>query len=418
MARRRSPLATPSRRLTFPSVDRPEISATTEFPCAQCGADLRFSPGEAVLRCDYCGHRNHIDIEHQPIQELDFRTAVEKQLHEAQIETTIVAKCSSCGAEVEFDANVHSDDCPFCSGPLVTDTMQHRHIRPRALLPFAVTERQGKEALRRWLGSRWFAPSALKRYARADERLNGIYTPYWTFDAETESEYAGQRGDIYYVQRWVTVMTDQGPKRQLQTVPKVRWTSVRGRVRRAFDDVLVLGARSLPKAITDRLAPWDLHALVPYQQQFLAGFRAEAYTVDLREGFAEGRGIMDLTIARDVRLDIGGDHQRISNVDTHFGDVTFKHVLLPVWIAAYRFRGKVYRFVVNGRSGEVQGERPYSWWKIALAVIAGLIVAGALFFFLEGSGALRGGGGGGPGYVVPYDPPRQLPPLRLPDGFR
>jgi hypothetical protein len=57
--------------------------------------------------------------------------------------------------------------------------------------------------------------------------------------------------------------------------------------------------------------------------------------------------------------------------------VTFKHVLLPVWLAAYKYRGKSYRFVVNGRTGAVQGERPWSAWKIAFAVILGLIVAAA-----------------------------------------
>ena len=384
-------------------------TAAKEFPCAQCGADLRYEPNKDLLVCEYCSHGNHIDIDDAPIQELDFRSAIADQLSEAQIETTTVAKCKSCGAAVEFDPNIHAEDCPFCAGPLIVAPGEHRHIRPKGVLPFAITEQEAKTSLTRWLGNRWFAPNALKKYARADRKMNGLYTPYWTFDADTQSDYRGRRGDVYYIERMVTVMTDKGPRRQLQRIPQIRWTRVSGRVRRWFDDVLVLGSKALPKPFADNLAPWDLHAILPYQPEFLAGFRSEAYTVDLREGFSEARAVMDLIIRRDVRYDIGGDHQQVDNLDTEFGEVTFKHILLPLWIAAYRYRGKTYRFIVNGRSGKVQGERPYSAWKIILAAIVGAILMAILFTVLYGSGALDqmmyDSG------AIPIDLPRGMPPI-------
>jgi hypothetical protein len=162
----------------------------------------------------------------------------------------------------------------------------------------------------------------------------------------------------------------------------VRWRSASGRVARFFDDVLVLASKSLPKKFTDALAPWDLSALEPYAPEYLAGFRAEAYSVTLEDGYGEARQHMDAMIERDVRFDIGGDRQRIHNVQTQVSDVTFKHILLPVWLAAYKYRGKTYRFVVNGRTGNVQGERPYSAIKITLAVILGLLVAGVVGYFM------------------------------------
>jgi hypothetical protein len=142
--------------------------------------------------------------------------------------------------------------------------------------------------------------------------------------------------------------------------------------------VLVLASNTLPRKHTEALEPWDLAEMVPYAPEFLAGFRAEGYAVDLENGFDLARDKMDTVIRRDVRFAIGGDRQRIDHIDTAISDVTFKHVLLPVWLAAYRFRGKVYRCVINGRTGRVQGERPWSVWKIAFAVIAGLLVAGAV----------------------------------------
>ncbi|MEO0678040.1 MAG: primosomal protein N' (replication factor Y) - superfamily II helicase, partial [Pseudomonadota bacterium] len=126
---------------------------------------------------------------------------------------------------------------------------------------------------------------------------------------------------------------------------------------------------------------WDLSDLRPYQPEYLAGFRAEAYTIELDEGFEEAKGIMNRQIERDVRFDIGGDAQRISTLKTQVRKVTFKHVLLPVWMAAYKYRGKTYRFVVNGRTGLVQGERPYSAWKITIAVLLLCIVAGVAGYF-------------------------------------
>jgi len=355
------------------------------FPCPQCGADYRFAPAEGKLICDHCGHSEPLAEEDRPtggIPELDFRAAIEARLPEAEIEETRVSKCPNCGAEVEFDANTHARECPFCATPVVTDTGTHRHIKPRGVLPFALSEREAQTAMAEWLGRLWFAPNGLREYARKGRKMDGIYVPYWTFDADTKSAYRGERGTVYYVTE--TVMRDGKPE-QVQR-QKIRWRPVSGRVARFFDDVLVLASKSLPKKYTDALEPWDLSELKPYAPEFLAGFRAEGYQVELSEGYSEARAIMDRTIDRDVRFDIGGDRQRVHDIQTQVSDVTFKHILLPVWMAAYKFRGKTYRFVVNGRTGRVQGERPWSVWKIAIAVVLGLIVAGVVGYFFAQNG--------------------------------
>ncbi|WP_425037887.1 primosomal protein N' (replication factor Y) - superfamily II helicase [Primorskyibacter sp. S187A] len=354
----------------------PAESPITEhrFPCDQCGADYRFDPETNGLICDHCG--NAASIEAGPwagraIKELDLAEALNADLPDFEMEETRVSSCPNCAAQVEFDPHLHARECPFCATPVVVDTGTHRHIKPRGLLPFALDERAAKSAMSEWLGSLWFAPNGLQDYARKGRKMQGIYVPYWTFDAETKSRYAGERGTVYYETRTVT----RNGKRERVQVAKVRWRRVSGRVARFFDDVVVLASRSLPKRFTDGLQPWDLTAMEPYRPEFLAGFRAEGYQVPLDEGFTEARAIMDATIARDVRFDIGGDRQRIHDIDTRLSDVTFKHVLLPVWLAAYKYRGTTYRFVVNGRTGRVQGERPWSTLKITLATLAGLLIA-------------------------------------------
>ncbi|SIO56463.1 hypothetical protein SAMN05444722_3608 [Rhodovulum sp. ES.010] len=361
------------------------------FPCGQCGADLRFAPGAGRLACDHCGNAQTIGDEGPwsgGIYELDFRAGLATALPNAEMEEARQLKCPNCGAEFEMGSDSHAGACPFCATPVVTDTGTRRRIKPKGVLPFALEERDAHKAMTDWLGRLWFAPSRLRDYARKGRKMDGIYVPYWTFDADTRSRYSGARGTVYYETHTVV----RNGKRQRVKVQKVRWTPVSGRVARFFDDILVLASASLPKRFTDGLQPWDLSELDPYRPEYLAGFRAEGYTVGLEDGFREARAYMDRVIRRDVKFDIGGDRQQIGALETQVSDVTFKHVLLPVWLAAYKYRGRTYRFVVNGRTGRVQGERPWSAWKIALAVIVGLLLAGAVGYLVatgqQGQGAV------------------------------
>lgn len=357
------------------------------FPCPRCGANLRFAPGEGRLVCDHCGHSEAVAEgvrAHQPIPETDFRAGIEAALPASEIETARHSRCPNCGAEVEFDPAVHAVECPFCATPVVADTGESRHIKPKGVVPFAVTEPEARKAMAEWLGSLWFAPSGLVDYARKGRAMQGIYVPYWTFDADTRSSYTGRRGTVYYETQRVQVRTAQGRVQwQDRQVARIRWTPAAGRVARSFDDVLVLASRSLPESHARALEPWDLTRLQPYAPEFLAGFRAEGYTVGLEEGMAVARDQMDRMIERDVRFDIGGDRQEIHHIETQVSRVTFKHILLPVWTAAYRFRGRSYRFVVNGQNGKVNGERPWSGWKIAAAVVFGAMLATAIFLGLQ-----------------------------------
>ena len=359
--------------------DFPATAAPQEhrFPCDTCGSDLRFDPQAGQLTCDHCGNTQSIEgsgFRLSPIREVDLRKGLAADLTAEEMDEARVTTCPNCAAQVAFEGTSHATECPFCATPVVADTGLHRQIKPQAVLPFAMTEDVARDALSDWLGRRWFAPGGLQKYARKGRRMDGIYVPYWTFDAQTRSTYIGERGTVYYETR--TVMRDG--KRQQVRVSKVRWRAAKGRVARFFDDVLVLASTSLPKKYTDALEPWDLSALEPYTPEFLAGFRAEAYAVTLEDGFDQARHYMDRMIERDVKFDIGGDRQRVHDIDTQMSDLTFKHVLLPVWLAAYKYRGRTFRFVVNGRTGRVQGERPYSAIKITLAVIAGLILAAAI----------------------------------------
>ena len=358
--------------MTEPESASPSSSAVSAhaFPCRECGAELRFQPGTSALVCPYCGASNAIESGDEPAVELDYRAHLAKL---AEAEPTLarrVLKCGSCAAEVERAEHVTSLDCAFCGAPMVAAEEERVVIKPAWLLPFHVDTAAARDAYRVWIAKRWFAPSDLKRYARQDERLQGIYLPHWTYDARTTTRYTGMRGDHY----WVTVGSGKNKRR----VRRTRWFPASGTVADAFDDILVVASRTLPRDDMDALTPWDLANLVAYSQDYLAGFAAESYQVGLEEGFGEAAKIMDGHIRNTIRHDIGGDVQQIHTVDITWHEMMFKHILLPVWVTAYRYRDTVYRVLVNARTGEVRGQRPWSFWKIFFAVLGAAAVAGGI----------------------------------------
>lgn len=380
-----------ARREPSPSVGDggggPAGQREAQLACEQCGAVLSYAPGTDSLVCAYCGHRNKVEVPTTEIVENSLDAALSQQLGAAPVEETRTVKCQSCAAEFTFDPDRHAGSCPFCGHSIVTDTGVHRQIKPAALLPFLVTEQEARGHVGRWLASLWFAPNRLKTYARKEGKLAGVYLPYWTFDSRTRTRYSGRRGDYYTVQQQVRVNVNGRMQTQTRPVRKVRWRPASGEVRRVFDDVLVLASRSLPRWMTDRLEPWDLSDLKPYTAEFVAGFQAEAYQTGLDEGFGVAAERMRDAIALDVRRAIGGDLQEIHRMEIEHSQRTFKHVLLPCWLGAYLFGGKSWHLCVNARTGAVQGERPYSWIKIAFAVILGLIVlAIALGLMAAGGG--------------------------------
>lgn len=351
------------------------------FVCEQCGAVLAFEPGAQELVCRYCGHVNRI-LE-PPAAVVENR--LDPVLAGLAVEpppAPIAQKCAQCAYEFTLPAGRHAGACPSCGSPTVADPGAARAIAPGAVLPFVIAEPDGRRLVGDWLRGLWFAPSRLAREARTGGRLEGLYVPHWTFDAHADSRYVGRRGDVYYETRIVERVVDGRRVRQAVQVPKIRWTPVSGRLERHFDDLLVPGGAELPRRLVERLEPWDLQGLKAYAPDYLAGFASELYSLPVGAAHEEAKAMIRAAVERDVRLDIGGDQQMVDRLDIALSEETYKLVLLPVWVAAFKFLGRDYRVLVNGRTGEVQGERPWSVWKIlgavllVLALLAGLYLIG------------------------------------------
>jgi len=350
------------------------------FPCEGCGADLTFHIGVQSLKCPYCGFVKELTLDPEAtITEQDLSEALERlvqqrERQEPRDDGLKEIRCNACGATVRFAGTITSSECSYCGIPLQLDGVhdaEHR-VPVDGVLPFLISRESARENLRAWVRSRWFAPNDFK--ARGIQgKFNGVYLPYWTYDALTFTHYTGQRGEYYYV----TV----GSGNKKRRVRRTRWYPASGSFQRFFDDVLIVAGRGLPERRIVALEPWPLAKCQPFNPQVLAGFLARTYDVPLDEGFDGARQRMADAIEVEVRQRIGGDTQRIHSINTKHDAVTYKHLLLPVWMLAYRYGKKSYQVVVNAGTGEVQGDRPYSWIKITLAILSTLAVAAAIALF-------------------------------------
>jgi hypothetical protein len=228
-----------------------------------------------------------------------------------------------------------------------------------------------------------FAPNDLKNLATLSERLKGIYMPYWTYDANTTCQYVGQRGVYYYTTETYSVMVNGKSQMRTRQVRHTAWSFKSGTVKNVFDDVCVLASKSLPDDITRNLEPWDVKNFASFNEGYLSGFQTECYQIEVQQGFEIAKNVMDQQVRSTVCSDIGGDEQRINQVNTDYSSVTFKHVLLPIWISAYRYKDKPYRFIINGRTGKLQGQRPYSAMKIVFAILFVLATIFTIYMFAQ-----------------------------------
>lgn len=365
-----------------PVVLRPDPPAGRKFPCPSCGAKLTFDPSATSLTCPYCSYQQAIERDEDlAILENDFESYLDKEEAQGKVIAgrSSEVRCTGCGANVLLEDKVQTEDCPFCLTHLENQPeAAHTMIPPESLLPFRIELRQARDFFTEWLGSLWFAPTELKKVATLGQ-LSGIYVPYWTYDSMTNTRYTGQRGDNYTTTETYTERDANGNSvTKTRTVTRIRWSYASGHVRHFFDDVLVCASESLPKDLIRKVADWNLPKLDPFQAEYLSGFRTERYSIGLKQGFINAKEIMEPTIRQLIRQDIGGDHQRIDDMKVRYSAITFKPLLLPLWVAVYRYHDKTYQILVNGTTGKVAGYRPWSAWKIIRLVVLILIIIGII----------------------------------------
>lgn len=332
------------------------------FPCERCGGDLAFAPGDDALSCSYCGFTVGLEIdETAAISERDLTAALASQAERRRDECgnapdVLEVACPSCGAEVVFRGTLTAQNCAYCGDPIQRSDV-HRapdRIPVDAVLPFAFERDDARAATRRWLRGLWFAPAAFTR-KHVPERVQGVFVPYWTFDALTSTRYRGRA------------------KRAKETF----WKKRKGSFQWVFDDLMVAADGTLDRELMRALEPWPTEQAIPFQPECLTGHIARTYDIELPEGWKRARQRITRAIEREVKSRIGGDTQKIDEIATRWDALTYKHVLVPVFLLSIRHGRSVHRVVVNGATGEVSGSRPWSVPKLVMAALLALVAVRA-----------------------------------------
>jgi len=365
-----------------------EVSALKKHPCPECGGDAEWNPAKQALACPYCGTivpwtegedaLGAAIVEHALEEALSSRGDEDRGLQEEKK----AVKCESCQAISVFDSTRVAQRCDFCGSPSIVPVENLQGlITPESLLPVVVSSNQVRDDLRKWYGSRWFAPNKLKRAALTDT-MHGIYLPYWTFDAKVDASWTAESGYHYYV-------TEQGRDSEGRTVSrqvqKTRWEPSAGELSHFFDDDLVPGTVGVKLDLLRKVEPFPtLQDLKPYAPEYVRGWTVERYQVDLRQASTVSKQQMDAAIERMCANEVPGDTYRDLQVSSTYQGRTFKHILVPVWLATYNYGAKSFQVVINGYTGKIAGEHPLSWVKIFFAVL-GVIAVIAIIALLKNS---------------------------------
>lgn len=348
----------------------PVSAKARKFPCGSCGADVVWNPGAAALKCPYCGNATALPTSSGEVVERPLEEALRAPRSLGWGAERKSIRCTKCGAETTFDPGVSASRCAFCATPAVVEAPVHTdHVRPAGLLPFAVDRNTAVQRFRSWVSSLWFRPNDLKTKSSVTQ-MQGVYVPFWTFDALTHNSWRAEAGYRYTVQ----VPTVVNGKPAMRTETRIRWEPASGFLEKFFDDVPVPASKGLPPGLARGVEPFPTGGLVPYDPQYLSGFLAEEYAVDLPDAAASARDRMTKDIYAACGAQVPGDTYRNLSVSTSWSGLTCKNALLPLWISAYQYGGKPFRFLVNGVTGKVSGNAPYSAVKITLAVLAVLAV--------------------------------------------
>lgn len=349
----------------------------TDRKCPQCGGVLDFNPATGQLKCPYCDYDEVIPVnEEEPkkAQELDFESAefVANKDWGAEKKTII---CEACGAESIYDALQTSAVCPFCGSNQVMEQNASDTIAPGGVVPFSVTDKQAAELFQKWIKGKWFCPGPAKESAKP-KSFNGIYLPYWTFDTQTFSSYTGQYGIDH------TRKDSQG-----NTHVETNWYNTSGTYEKFIDDELVLASTTHDMHMLRQLEPFDTENNKAYKPEYVAGFVAERYSIGIKDAWKAAkqaiREKLKSGISSKIRSRHNADHVRNLVVNTEFNDVTYKYLLLPIWVSHFKYNDKVYQFMVNGQTGKVAGKTPISVPKVILAIVLGILAAAA-FYYLFG----------------------------------
>ncbi|TWU19597.1 hypothetical protein [Allorhodopirellula heiligendammensis] len=294
--------------------------------------------------------------------------------------------CQSCGAVLHVSANVRSTTCPYCASPSII----HRppgvnRPEPTFLVAFTVNHDHASAAVRKWISrSSIFARSDFKR--AVPKLTHGVYLPAYLYGAVTQTEYSARIGENYTETETYTTTDSNGRTvTRTRTVTKTEYRSLQGRHQCYVVDVLVTASSGVSNAALEAIEPYDLRSLRAYADSFISGWLAEEPSRSKQECLQFAHNETLALVNRKLSEFMPGDSSSITQSNTNVSNEVIDLVLLPVWSYALRYADDrpPIQILVNGQTGRVGGTVPVSTTKIALTVLAVVIVCLLLFALIS-----------------------------------
>ena len=340
--------------------DEPILAQSREtFLCPKCGGHLEFDIRANELTCLYCGyiHQSQEKSAADNEQVMAHYLPTEKGHRWAASQHQLV--CGQCGAHSLWPPGQAAARCPYCGSSQLMESQETEGlVDPQAIAIMQFDEASATQTIIEWLSKGWTAPDDLKKSARKSN-LRPAYYPFWTFDGTL---------DIH----WSCEVNEGSNDRP-------RWMSRHGTEYEMFDDVLVPGLTSLTFKDLNKLGMFNLKDVVEFKPEYLAGWPALTYNRPLAKATLLAREQIVKQVRRELHSRIlpGQQKRGLNTGGVNWSDMTFKHVLLPVWIGSYNYKGQEYQVMVNGQTGKVAGDKPRDIAKtfgLIFGVVATIVV--------------------------------------------
>lgn len=341
-----------------------EVAQPHGEPCSACGCPVE--PNDKF--CPACGTPH--EVKGAAEKKAEATRTIKKYFH-----------CETCGANVSIDPQELSYVCPFCDSTYVVEYSPEVSGRqlPEFVIPFRVTPEMAMEKFRAWIkGNDWYRPGDL-HMAKIEDKLRGVYLPFWSFSMLAESRWNASIGEYWYKTESYTTMENGKMVTKTRRVQKTEWWPLSGRHHKYYSGYMISASKGLTQADADRIKPFSLLAAKRYEPYFLAGWAAEEYQMEIVEAQKICYEEFYRREQTNIRQFLPGDTSRSMVVKTEFSYENSDLYLLPIYLLTYRYNDKIYRFLVNGQTGLINGDKPVSWRRIWAAVGGGV---GLLILFI------------------------------------
>lgn len=334
---------------------------------------MEFDPESQTLKCPSCGTSQEISDCSGRIRE-HLLTADARRKIRAEEKTSHTMECPGCGARIEVDASSTAAECPYCGSKYVLASKQEDTMVPDGVLPFQFDREAAVQKFGRWVQGRFWAPGKLKHLYQRD-RLQGIYLPYWTFDARSEASYTARGGRDHRE----TYREGGKTRTRIYTV----WRPVSGHISYFFDDLLIPASSSVDPGLLDSVDSFDTSSLAVYSPEYLSGYSAECFSLSLNDAGDQARMEMERRLRRMAEDEVlkRYDHVDSMHISPVFSEETFKYILVPVYSTAYQYGNRIYHVLINGQTGRISGEYPKSILKIGFCILLAVLAAVLIFYF-------------------------------------